>query len=165
MRKHVTTALAVVMILGVALAAWAQQDDPRRQRWQQWLQAQQQAVEAIEADTAKLKAAMEAVTQAVQDRQQQQDLSDEQRTAQRETWRKRREERQAVLKDLTLQIAKLKGPRQLRREHDQTLAELKAIRDLAAGEKATQTAARLGKLIDERQAEFEQTLTTLGFGQ
>ena len=165
MRKHVIAALTVVMVLGLALAAWAQQDNARQQRWEKWRKAQQQAADAIVADAAKIKADMEAVTQALQNRQQQQDLSEEQRTALRETWRKRREERRTVLADLTLQIAKLKGQRQLKREHDKAMEELKAIRELATSEKATQTAASLGKLIDDRQTEFEKTLVTLGFDQ
>jgi peroxiredoxin len=53
------------------------------------------------------------------------------------------------------QIAKLK------QKHEETINELKAIRDLAVKEKAKQTTERLDKLINKHQKEHEETLQTL----
>ena len=165
MKKHLILALVVVMALGVTLAALAQQSDERRQRWQRWREAQRGAVEAIQENAAKLKAGMEEDVQRMRDRSQWQDMSEEQRNELREAFRKRREERQRIVADLELQIAKLKGPRQLRTEHEETMEELGAIRDLAAQEKAEKTAERLGQLIDKHQTEYEDMLQAIGFGQ
>ena len=53
------------------------------------------------------------------------------------------------------QISKLK------QEHEETINELKAIRELAVKEKAKLTTERLDKLIDKHQKEFEENLRTL----
>ena len=163
MKKHLISALAVAVVLTAGLTVWAQQDNARRRGGQQRLEAQKKAIEAIQADTAKLGAALDSAAQARQNRGPREDLTEEQRTELRQQWTKRREEQLGIIADIELQIAKLKGGRQLRGEHDKAQAELKAIRDLATGEKAGNTAARLGTLIDQRQAEFEKTLATLGF--
>ena len=165
MKHQLIAVLAVAMILTAALASWAQQADARRQRWEQRRKAQQQAIEAIQADAAKLHAAMETGAQAMRNRGSWRDLPDDERTKLREKFGQRREEWRNILTDLDLQIAKLKGSRQLRREHEEALKELKAVRDLATSEKAAGTAAGLGALIEKRETEFKQTLTTLGFEQ
>ncbi|MBN1845914.1 MAG: hypothetical protein JW810_09540 [Sedimentisphaerales bacterium] len=162
MKKVILSTLAVAMVIGLALSAWAQQDDARRQRRQQQRLAQQQAIEMILTNAAKLKAQMEEASQAMQNRTQMQDMSEEERTQLRETFMKQREERQKLIADLELQIAILKGPRQLRTEHEEAQAELQAIRDLAAQEKAEQTAERLAKLIDKSRLDYENTLKAMG---
>ena len=49
----------------------------------------------------------------------------------------------------------------LKQKHQESIGELKAIRELAVKEKAKKTAARLEKLIARRQQEFEETLQAL----
>ncbi|GAF75325.1 unnamed protein product, partial [marine sediment metagenome] len=49
----------------------------------------------------------------------------------------------------------------LKQKHQESIGELKAIRELAVKEKAKKTAARLEKLIAKRQQEFEETLQAL----
>jgi len=165
MKKRLILVLAVAMILGVALAAFAQQDDSRRermrQRWQQWRAAQQQAIATIQKSAAKLAASMEEAAKAMQNRSQWQDMSEEERNKLRETWRKQREEWQKTIADLELQITILKGQRQLRTEHEEAMEELKAIRDLASG----QAAERLGMLIDKHQKKYEEMLKKTGLEQ
>jgi hypothetical protein len=165
MKKHLTLILAVAMILGVALAVLAQQTEERRQRFQRYREAQQQAIDAIQAHAAKLKASMEESAQAMQNRPQWQDMSEEQRNQLRETFRKRREEQQKIVADLDLQVARLKGPRQLRTEHEEVVEELRAILDVAGQEKAKKTAGLLEKLIGKHQTKYEDTLKKLGFEQ
>ena len=49
----------------------------------------------------------------------------------------------------------------LKQKHEETINELKAIRELAVKEKAKQTTERLDKLINKHQKEYEETLQTL----
>ena len=162
MKQHHIAALALVTLLAAAPIALAQQTDSRRQRWQQRLAAQQQIIEAIQAGAAKLHDAIAASLEAMQNRPSWQDLSDEQRTKLRAEFGRRREEWRKTLADLELQVAKLKGVQELRGEHEQALTELEAVYALATREGATDTAARLGALLDKRQRELSRTLAELG---
>jgi hypothetical protein len=161
MKKYRILVLAVAMVLGVALAALAQQQDARRQRWQRLRKAQQQAIETIQQHTAKLKAGMEESAQNMQNRPQ----SDDHRNKLRATWRKHREEQLKLVDAIESQLVILKGPRRLRTEHEEALGELRAIRDLAKTENADKTVKRLDRLIDKRQKKFEDTRRTLGLDQ
>ena len=163
MKQHLIVGLAVAIMLTVGLAAWAQEADARRQRWEKRRQAMQQAIEAVQADAGKLQAAMESAAKVIGDMGSWQDLSDDERAKLREDFGRRREQWRSILGDMELQIARLKGSRQLRSEHEQALKELRAIRDLADSEKATAAAAGLGAIIEKRETEFAKTLTTLGF--
>ncbi len=49
----------------------------------------------------------------------------------------------------------------LKQKHEETINELKEIRDLAVKEKAKKTTERLDKLINKHQTEFEENLRTL----
>jgi len=161
MKKYRILVLAVAMVLGVALAALAQQQNARRQRWQRLRKAQQQAVETIQQHAAKLKAGMEERAQNMQNRPQ----SDDQRSKLRDAWRKWREEQMKLVDALESQLAILKGPRRLRTEHEEAIGELRAIRNLAKTENADKTVEHLDKLIDKRQKKYEDTRRTLGFDQ
>ena len=165
MKKYTTTTLVVAIVFAVTLAAWAQRDASRGERRQQRREIQQQAIVKIQEHAAKLKTDMEEAAQARQNRSRGQSLSEEERNARRESWRKRREEQQRTVADLDLQVAILKGSRQLRTEHEEALAEFQAIRDLATEEKAERTVKHLSKLIEKKQESFEETLKTLGFEQ
>ena len=163
MHKHIISGLVAAMILGVALAAVAQQDADRAQRFRQRREAQMKAVETIQQHAAKLKADMEASAQAMRDRSQWQNMSEEERNQLRESFMKRREQQQKLLADIELQVNLLRGSRQLRTEHEEAIGKLQAIHDLAVQEKATRTAQRLQKMIAQRQTAYDQTLEKLGF--
>ena len=162
MKRHLIFALAVATILGAALAAVAQQDDARRQRWQRWQQAQERAIGSIQQDAAKLKVAMDEATRAMQNRSRWESLSEEERTRLREAWRKRREEWVNVLTDIETQVTLLKGPRQIRAEQEEAVAELKAVLDLARQENAPKTAERVEALIETRRAKYQERLEKIG---
>lgn len=49
----------------------------------------------------------------------------------------------------------------LKQKHQETINELNAIRELAVKEKATKTAARLKKLVNKHQKEYEDTIKTM----
>ena len=160
MKKYRILVLAVAMVLGVALAALAQQQDARRQRWNRPRKAQQRAIETIQQHAAELKAKMQEMVKNMNRPQ-----SDGRRNRPRATWRKWREERLKLVDALESQLAILKGPLRLRAEHEEAIGELRAIRNLAKTEKAGKTVERLDKLIDKRQKKYEDTLQTLSFDQ
>ena len=160
MKKYRILVLAVAMVLGVALAALAQQQDARRQRWNRLRKAQQQAIETIQQHAAKLKAKMQEMVKNMNRPQ-----SDDRRNRLRGRWRKWREERLKFVDALESQLAILKGQRRLMAEHKEAIGELRAIRNLAKTEKAGKTVERLDKLIDKRQKKYEDTLQTLNFDQ
>jgi hypothetical protein len=62
------------------------------------------------------------------------------------------------------EVARLKGPRRLRTEFDESMSDLKAIREKATEEKAQGTAELLDKLIAKKQKQLDDTLQKLGFG-
>jgi len=161
MKKQLILALAVALVIGAALGVAAQQSE-QRQRFQRYREAQQKAVDAIAADAAKLKAAMAEAAERMRNRGDFQNLSEEERTKLREEFTKRREQRQAILKDIELQVARLKGSRQLRTEHREGTEALEAIKTTAESEKADKTAAAVAKLIETKQAKYEEMLKTLG---
>jgi hypothetical protein len=165
MKKQIVLALAVATVLVVTLAAIAQQDQAGRQRFQQRREAQIKAVDAIAQDAAKLKAAMEEATKAMQGRQNFQDMSEEERTKMREEFTKRREEQTRILADIEQQLLVLKSPRQLKADMEEATGELSAIRDLAKEEKADKTAQRIQALIDKQQAKYDQLMQKLGYTQ
>ena len=165
MKKHLILVLVTAMVLGAGLAALAQQDSSRRQRWQRQREAQREAIETIQKHAAKLQANMEEAAKAMENRPRREDMSEEERNKFRETRRKQREEQQKIVDDLELQVAKLKGSRRLSTEHEEAIGELKAIRDLAAEEKAGKTTERLEKLISKNQTKYEEMLQKLGFEQ
>ncbi len=160
MKKYRILVLAVAMVLGVALAALAQQQDARRQRWNRLHKAQQQAIETIQQHAVKLKAKMQEMVKNMNRPQ-----SDDQKDSPRATWRKWREEKLKLVDALESQLAILKGQRRLGAEHKEAIRELIAIRNLAKTEKAGKTVERLDKLIDKRQKKYEDTLQTLNFDQ
>ena len=165
MKKYRILVLAVAMVLGVALAALAQQQDASRPRWHQLrkaqLKAQQQAIETIQQHAAKLKAKMQEMVKNMPNWPQ----SDDQRDRPGARWRKWRKERLKFVDALESQLAILKGQRWLMAEHKEAIGELRAIRNLAKTEKADKTVERLGKLIGKRQKKYEDTLQTLNFDQ
>ena len=165
MKKHTIVLFAAAMTTAVTLTALAQQDDSRRQLIQKWLRTQQEAIETVQKDAAGLQEILDWGREAIGKWEQRQDLPEEQQAELRAEWEKRREQRGQLLKDLELQIAKLKGSRRFKREHETAMAELKAIRGVAAEERAALTAERLGTLIDQKQQAYEADRAALGFAE
>jgi len=162
MRKYVISSVAVLVVLAACWVVFGQQEG-QRQRFGQYREAQMKAIEVIQAQSAKLKAAWEEAAKESQGRDFQ-NLSEEERTKLRETFTKRREEQQKMVAAIEQEVARLKGPRRLRTEFDESMADLKAILDKAKEEKAQGTAELLDKLIAKKQKQLDDTLQKLGFG-
>lgn len=162
MKKHLIFVLAIVMILVVALAAVAQQRQGA-ERFRQRREAQMKALDTIQQNVAKLKTAMEESGRAMQNRPNYQDLSEDERAKLREEFMKRREEQQTLVAEMEKELMRLKGASQLWREYDESMEPLKEILASAQDEKATKTAAKIEQRMAQRQKQFEDSLTALGY--
>jgi hypothetical protein len=76
---------------------------------------------------------------------------------------KRREAQTKIMADMQQQLDTLKGGRQLMTEHQAAMAPLKDLLASAQAEKATATAAKIEKLIAERQKAFEDKAAAMGY--
>jgi DNA-binding MarR family transcriptional regulator len=121
---------------------------------------QERVFAAIEEQLGKMKAGMEGMPRG---REGWRDLSDEKRDELREKFRKMRDDRQKSLAVIAEQIDKLKGPRELRRKHEEVIGKLEALLKSAQKEKATQTAASIEKMIADKKKAFVSKLEALGF--
>ena len=101
------------------------------------------AIKEIEGQIAKLKASLEAAAPPSRVR----DLSQEERDKLREKMMAAMRDRQTAIRAIDEQLAKLRGPMRPGPEPRAPLSELKAIHELAVKENATETAARLEKLM------------------
>ncbi len=161
MKRFPIVATAVVLVLLAGLVV-AQQQEQMRQRFQQQREVQQKALTTLQEDTGKLKAMMDQSVSAMQNRQDFQNMSEEERTKMREEFTKRREDQQKLLQSIEQQVMILKGGRQMAMEHQEAMKELNEIKDLAGEEKAAKTADRLGQYIEKKQKAFEDLRTKLG---
>ena len=162
MKKHLIVASAIVTVLVVALASVAQQR-PGAERFRQRREAQMKALDTIQQNAAKLKAAMEESGRAMQGRANFQDLSEDERTKLREEFMKRREQQQQLVGEMEQELMRLKGAAQLWREYDESMEPLKEIQASAQLEKAQMTATKIDELVAQRQKQFEDRLTSLGY--
>jgi len=115
-----------------------------RERFSSRREEQLKAIKAIEEQLGKLKAGIEATDSNEQ--RSFRELSEEERTKLRESFSKAREERRTVLKTIMAQIAILQGqtpPAEGEELIIVSTGELKAVRELALKENATETAGRL----------------------
>ena len=110
------------------------------------------AIKEIEGQLAKLKASLEAA--AAPDRGRMRDLSQEERDKLREKMMAAMRDRQTAIRAIDDQLAKLRGPLRPGPEPRAPISELKAIHELAVKENATETAARLEKLMAGYRGEF-----------
>lgn len=101
------------------------------------------AIKEIEGQLAKLKASLEAAAPPSRVR----DLSQEERDKLREKMMAAMRDRQTAIRAIDEELAKLRGPLRPGPEPRAPLSELKAIHELAVKENATETAARLEKLM------------------
>jgi hypothetical protein len=157
--------IVVGILLTMALAWMASAQPPAGARsggFGRMREAQQQALVALQEQVAKLKAMMERPPQGMQGRSFQ-DMTDEERAKMREEMTKRREEQAGIMVAMQQQMDTLKGGRQLMAEHEQSMAPLKELLASAQKEKATATAAKIEKLIADRQKQFEDKITAMGY--
>ncbi len=165
MKRYGILVIAILMCLAVAWPLFAQEGEGggrERRGSRRWMSAedQEKAFAVIEEQLGKMKAGMEGMPR---DREGWQDLSDEERDKLREKFRKMRDERQQSLAVIAEQIDKLKGPRQLRREHEEAIGKLDAVLKSAQKENAKETAASIEKLIAEKKKQLEEKFKALGF--
>ena len=76
---------------------------------------------------------------------------------------KRREQQQQLVGEMEQELMRLKGRSQLWREYDESMEPLKEIQASAQLEKAQMTAAKIDELVAQRQKQFEDRLTSLGY--
>jgi hypothetical protein len=165
MNKRLVFAVGVLLAGAVAWTAFGQGGTGaggQRGGFGQNREAQQKAMAAIQEQLGKLKAMMEQAGQGMQGRNFQ-DMTDEERTKMREEMTKRREAQTKIMADMQQQLDTLKGGRQLMTEHQAAMAPLKDLLASAQAEKATATAAKIEKLIAERQKAFEDKAAAMGY--
>jgi hypothetical protein len=159
MRKR---SILVVGVLLTAVLAWTAIAQPPAGGFGRMREAQQNALASLQEQVAKLKAMIDQAPQGMQGRSFQ-DMTEEERTKLREEFTKRREEQRAIMAAMQQQMDILKGGRQLMVEHQEALTPLKDLLASAQSEKATATAAKIEKLIADRQKQFEDKMAAMGF--
>jgi DNA repair exonuclease SbcCD ATPase subunit len=127
-------------------------------RFAQMREMQMKAVAALQEQVGKLKTLMEQQPQM----RNFQDMTEEERTKAREEFTKRREEQTKIMAEIQKQLDMTKGGMQLVREHRQALEPLNDLLASAKSENATATVAKVQKLIDERQKQFEEKMAAMG---
>ena len=130
-----------------------------RRRWMS-AEDQEKVFATIEEQLGKMKAGLEGMPRG---REGWRDLSEEERDELRGKFRKMRDQRQKSLAVIAEQIDKLKGPRELRRKHEEVISKLDAILKSAQKEKATQTAESIEEIIAVKKKAFDAKLEALGF--
>jgi len=152
MKRYLISAVIILAVLAVTWAVFAQEGEkPRGAGRGGFLppEEQQKAIEAIEQQVVKLKASVQ--TQVLPAGKSFQDLSEEERAKLKEQMTKAREERQAAIRVILAQLARLQGQMQPLAEGEQFIivntADLKAVQALAEKEKAKDTATRIAELL------------------
>jgi hypothetical protein len=157
MNKRLVLVGGVVLSGVLAWSAFAQPQGGAR-GFGQTRETQMKAIAALQDQVGKLKAMMDQQPQA----RNFQDMSDDERTKMREEMTKRREEQTAIMANIQKQIDTLKGGMQLAREHREAMTPLNELLASAKGENATATAAKIQKMIDERQKQFQDQMAAMG---
>jgi len=160
MKKRSIVVVGILLAVAMAWTAFAQPQGGGG--FGRMREAQQNALAALQEQIGKLKAMMEQGMQAMQGRNFQ-DMTDEERTKMREEMTKRREEQATIMASMQQQLDTLKGGRQLMTEHQAAMTPLKDLLASAQAEKATATAAKIEKLIADRQKQFEDKITAMGY--
>jgi hypothetical protein len=160
MNKRLVFVVGVLVTGAVAWTAFAQ-GGGQRGGFGAMRETQQKAIAALQEHLGKLKAMTEQQPGA--GGRNFQDMTDEERTKWREEMTRRREEQTKLMADMQQQLDTLKGGRQMMTEHQAAMAPLKDLLASAQAEKATATAAKIEKLIAERQKAFEDKVTAMGY--
>jgi hypothetical protein len=159
MNKRLAFVVGVLLTGALAWTAFAQPAGGGR-GFGQMREAQLKAIAALQEQVGKLKAMMEQQPAA---RGNFQDMTDEERTKMREEMTKRRESQTAIMAEIQKQMDVVKGGRQLMVDHQEAMTPLKDLLASAQSEKATATAAKIQKLIDDRQKQFDEKMTAMGY--
>ncbi len=158
MRKLIIPAAGILLVLTLTWAAFGEgQGMGGGARFGQMREAQMKAVTGLQENATKLKAMMEANAKAMQGRSFQ-DMTEEDRTKMRE----QREEQQKLITAMEQNLAQLKGVRGLLQENRQATESLQDILATAQKENAKDTAAKVQKLLAERQKQLEEKATAMG---
>lgn len=163
MKRYAISIISILVVLAVISVSFAQPAGTEGRRSGRgrrgWMRREEQlkVIATIEEQLTKIRSGLESFSGG---RERWQNLSDEERNTLRERFRQVREKRQQSIAVIEAQIAKLKGERHLREQHEESISKLKAIHQLAVKEKATKTAASIEKLIAEHQKEFEESLSS-----
>jgi len=155
MKKYPISIAVIVAALAMAWAVFGQQAErpggagPAGGRGAFMMPEEQlKVLESIEQQVAKLKEAVK--TSAFPAGRSFQDLSDEEKTKMKEQMTKARQERQAAIKTILTQLARLQGRPQPAEGVEYIIvstADLKAVQELATKEKATQTSERISAML------------------
>jgi septal ring factor EnvC (AmiA/AmiB activator) len=160
MNKRLVFVVGVLLTGALAWTAFAQPQGGGRGGFGQMREAQVKAIAALQEQVGKLKAMMEQQPAA---RGNFQDMTDEERTKMREEMTKRRDEQTAIIAAIQQQVDTLKGARLMMTDHQAAMTPLKDLLASAQAEKATATAAKIEKLIAEKQKAFEEKVTAMGY--
>lgn len=162
MKKHVVFVVGILLVMATAWAAFGQaQGGGRGGFGGQFRETQLKAIAALQEQVGKLKAMMDQ--QPGTAGRNFQDMTDEERTKMREEMTKRREAQAQIMADIQQQVDTLKGGRQMMAEQEAAMTPLKDLLASAQAEKATATAAKIQKLIDERQKLYQDKMTAMGY--
>ncbi len=161
MNKRLVFVIGILLTGAMTWAAFGQAQGGGRGGFGRNREAQQKAIAALQEEVGKLKAMMEQPA-GMQGRSFQ-DMSDDERTKMREEMTKRMEQRQQIMASIEQQLDTLRGGTQIMREHQQAMEPLKDLLASAQSEKATATAAKVQKIIDEKQKQFEAKMAAMGY--
>ncbi len=158
MKKRWSIVIALVLVLLITWVAFGQAGGGGQERFAQMREAQMKAAASLQENAAKLRSMMEANAKAMQGRSFQ-DMTDEERTKMRE----QRQEQQKLIAAMDQDLARLKSVRDMVRQEDETMAPLKDILASAQKENAKETAAKVQKLMADRQKAFEDKVKAMGY--
>jgi len=161
MNKRLVIAVVVLLTGAVAWTAFGQPQGGGG--FGRMRETQMKAIAAIQEQLGKLKAMMEQ--QPGGGGRNFQDMSEDERAKMREEFTKRREEQTKIMADIQQQLDTIKGGMGIAREHMQAMEPLKDLLASAQSEKATATAAKIQKIIDEKQKQFEEKMAAMGYDQ
>lgn len=177
MKKQIVWVLVVTMVFAMGMVALAQPGGGGmggmgggmarggRGNMQVRREAQTRAIEAIEQAIARIKEGMVAPGQRGGQRGGFQDMSAEDMENLRNQMMQRRQEQQDAIATIQSQVVMLKERQQLQTEHTESLGQLRTLEAQAKRENATQTAAMIAKMIQDKQTQYDQLLEKLGYGQ
>ena len=160
MNKRLVLAVGVLLTGAVAWTAFGQAGGGRG-GFGQMREMQTKAIAALQEQVGKLKAMLEQ--QPGTQGRNFQDMTDEERTKWREERTKRQEEQTAIMANIQQQLDTLKGGMQLAREHREAMEPLNDLLASAKSENATATAAKVQKIIDEKQKQFQDKMAAMGW--
>lgn len=166
MKRSTIIAAGVLLSVTVAWAAFGQAQGGGGGRGRGGFgpmrEAQQKAMADMQEQLAKLKAMSDQAAKAMEGRNFQ-DMSDEDRTKMREEMTKRNEEQQKIFAAMQRNLDQLKGTRGMMTEHTAAMKPLEDLLASAKKENAKETAAAIEKLIAERNKQFEEKVTAMGY--